>query len=75
MGGYKVTCSSMPIMPRKDVATPTVDAGIPSPPVNKRGRSRRIGVGVSGSLAAGARYRGVDRNSDHMLPKAPRWKS
>ena len=59
----------MPIIPRIDVAIPTVDAGMPRPPVKRNGRSRRWGLDSEGL------WRGVERNSDQILVKAPRLKS
>ena len=48
-----------------DVAKPTVAAGIPRPPVKTKGRDRE-------SSEVG---RGVERKSDQIFVKAPRWKS
>lgn len=51
------------------MAIPTIDAGMPRPPVKRNGRSRRRG------LDSELLWRGVERNSDQMLVKAPRLKS
>lgn len=53
----------MPIMPRMDVATPTVAAGMPKPPVKTKG-STRLNVD---SLS---RKRGVERKRVHRLVNA-----
>lgn len=52
----------MPSIPRIEVAIPTVDAGIPRPPVKENGREF--------VCASEAWKRGVDRKSIQMLANA-----
>jgi hypothetical protein len=55
------------MMPRTEVARPTVAAGMPRPPVKIHGRdSTAVSLGVD---------RGLDRKRVHRLAKAPSWKS
>jgi hypothetical protein len=53
-------------MPRIDVAIPTVEAGMPSPPENKKGRVRFFG------FASVLEERGVERKRDQRFVKALR---
>ena len=63
--GYSENWRAMPRKPRMEVASPTVVAGIPRPPVKKNGRDMVDSAGL----------RGVERNSDHRFVKEPSWKS
>jgi hypothetical protein len=63
--GYKNSWSIIPSIPNIEVASPTVAAGIPRPPVKVNGRE----TGESGA------ERGVERKSDQRFVNAPRWKS
>jgi hypothetical protein len=54
----------MPNMPRIDVAIPTVEAGMPSPPENIKGRVRLFG------FASVLEERGVERKRDQRFVKA-----
>lgn len=56
-----VNWRSIPRTPRIEVATPTVAAGIPRPPLNLKGRER---------LDVASSERGVERKRDHKLPNA-----
>lgn len=51
-------------MPRIDVAIPTVEAGMPSPPENIKGRVRLFG------FASVLEERGVERKRDQRFVKA-----
>lgn len=54
----------MPNIPRMDVAIPTVDAGIPSPPEDEKWRERIFWLAVM------SEERGVDRKRDQRFVKA-----